>query len=811
MITRYGKGRVHDIKYSPDNSLLAISTTIGIWLHDANSGGVLALLTGHTKAVSVLAFSPDGDQLASGSDDSTIRLWDTTTYQHIRTFKANDLVGAIAFSPDGRSLANGFGDGIQLWNLQTGQPICSIDHNRSTIADLVFSPDGKSLASAGIDDNIQLWDAKTGERKFTFDESKRGHRTALGYFISGPRVAFSPDGKSLASTAADHNQFENKKVKVWNTQTGKLHATLEQDRRGSNTPFTTVQFSKDGQTVICGSQDGTLRHWNPKTGENVKPFGDAENGKYTLLPISPNNTTLVRKTEDDNFELWDIETGEVLITLKGFGHAIPPLNVSLVDKQAGVFKLQNKPTDLWEIISPKFAASIRGTSDQMTVPAVAYSSNSATLVGKRSETVTLWDTNTNEQRGTFKEDYGDFTAHAFSPDGRILAVATRWGHTIRLWNVMTAEQELTLKGHAEHIRSIAFSPDGGMIASAETLNEGESVIRTWNAKTGENLKKIANLINPQDGRRQPISAVVYSPDGKALASMDASGQIQLWDVDTGKYIATFTSFSQEMHYYVENAAFLFSPDGSKLIGFIENSNIYVWDVKNRKHEDTLKGHMGSVLSLAYSEDGTTLLSGSADGTVLEWQMQTKPITRLKIAPLYVESPPIGRKLTFNVNTVDAEDVTGYKFTCKYDSDALRYMQPTDGNNLNTTTQVAEKNTMLVTGNVIDNGTIATLTFEVIEPENVTLTITNVLLTHKDGKETRPVESHAWVIKPELILEDANRDWQVNAADLEFISSRLGQTGKGNSADINGDGIVDIADLVLVRKALYGTDIDSETE
>ena len=84
----------------------------------------------------------------------------------------------------------------------------------------------------------------------------------------------------------------------------------------------------------------------------------------------------------------------------------------------------------------------------------------------------------------------------------------------------------------------------------------------------------------------------------------------------------------------------------------------------------------------------------------------------------------------------------------------------------------------------------------------------MLLIHKDGKESRPVESHAWVIKPELILEDANRDWQVNAADLEFVSSRLGQTGKGNSADINGDGIVDIADLVLVRKALYG--ITTET-
>ena len=800
-IARYGQGRLKDIKYFPDNSLLAVSSSIGIWLYDTDSGNVLTLLKGHTKNASVLAFSPDGDLLACGGNDATIRLWDTTTFQPIRTLKTNGFVAAMAFSPNEKTLATGSSKSIQMWSVRTWQPIFNTSQSNSTLADLVFSPDGTSLASASIDDNIKLWDAKTGQLKFNFDEETGGYMTAGGYSPRGPMVAFSPDGNSLASTAADHNQFENKKVKVWNTQTGKLHATLEQDRRGSNTPFTTVQFSKDGQTVICGSQDGTLRHWNPKTGENVKPFGDAENGKYTLLPISPNNTTLVRKTEDDNFELWDIETGEVLITLKGFGHAIPPLNVSLVDKQAGVFKLQNKPTDLWEIISPKFAASIRGTSDQMTVPAVAYSSNSATLVGKRSETVTLWDTNTNEQRGTFKEDYGDFVAHAFSPDGRILAVATRWGHTIRLWNVLTGEQELTLQGHAERITSITFSPDGATIASAEVLNESEYVIRIWDAKTGENLNTIANVIHHVNGQRLPIRDVAFTPDGKTLASIDVRCEIQFWDVETGKHKSTISADCQN---WVESTSLVFSPDGTTVISVVDHKKIYIWDVKTGRLQDTFIGHTGSVVSLTYSADGTRLMSGSKDGTVLLWKMQSSPTTRLKITPLSLESPPIGRKLTFNVNMIDAENVNTYKFTCKYDSDALRYMQPTDGNNLNTTTQAAGKNTVLVTGNVIDNGTIATLTFEVKEPENVTLTITDVLLTHKDGKETRPVESHAWIIKPELILEDANRDWQVNAADLEFISSRLGQTGKGNSADINGDGIVDIADLVLVRKALYGT-------
>ena len=808
-IARYGKGRINDIKYSPDNSLLAVSTTIGIWLHEANSGEILALLKGHTEATTVIAFSPDGDLLASGSDDASICLWDTTTYQQIRTLKTSGIVTAIAFSPNGKSLAAGKGKSIQMWHVRNLQPIFNISQGTSTVADLEFSPDGTSLASISVDDSIKLWDAKTGQLKINFDEETGGYMTAGRYIPRGPMVAFSPDGKSLASTAVDHNRFADKKIKVWDTQTGELQATLEQDRRGFPHPFTAIQFSNDGKTVICCKSDGTLQHWNPKTDEIVNPFGEAEYGKYTLLPISPKNKTFVRLTKDDKFELWDVETGDVITTLTGFEHAIPPLHLTVVDKQTGVPKLQDKPTDLWKIISPQFRVPIRSIDDRIRVPAVAFSPHSATLVEKNSETVTLWDTNTSEQRGTFKEEYGDFITHAFSPDGRILAVVTRWGHTIRLWNVLTGEQELTLNGHAEHIRSIAFSPDGAMIASAETLKEDEYVIRIWDAKTGENLKTIANLMNPQRGRRLPVCAVAFSPDGKTIVSIDASAKIQLWDVDTGKHIATFTSFSQIMPYYSENGPLLFSPDHSKLVCSPGNSDIYVWDVENRKYEDTLKGHLDSVVSLAYSEDGTTLLSGSKDGTALKWQMQTTPTTRLAITPLSVESPPIGRKLTFYVKLIDAQNVTAYKFTCKHDSDALRYIPPTESSSLNTTTQVAAKNTILVTGNasedsVIDDGTIATLTFEVKEPADITLTITDGLLTHKDEKQTRPVETHAWVIKPELIPEDANRDWQVNAADLEFVSSRLGQTGKGNSADINGDGIVDIADLVLVRKALYGT-------
>ena len=92
-----------------------------------------------------------------------------------------------------------------------------------------------------------------------------------------------------------------------------------------------------------------------------------------------------------------------------------------------------------------------------------------------------------------------------------------------------------------------------------------------------------------------------------------------------------------------------------------------------------------------------------------------------------------------------------------------------------------------------------------------MTITDAHLTHNDGERSYPVVGRAWIFKPQRIPEDVNGDWQLDAADLEFVSSRLGQKGKDNPADVNKDGIVDIVDLVLIRNTLYGVPIESDIE
>ncbi|MDE0087466.1 MAG: WD40 repeat domain-containing protein [Candidatus Poribacteria bacterium] len=150
---RLGKGEITNVAYSPDGNSIAVATHIGIWLYDAQNYQELSLLTGHTRSIFSLAFSPDGQTLASGSRDKTIRLWDVRTGEHKKTFRGHTwFVLSIDFSPDGQTLANGSSDGtIHLWDVRTGKHKQTLQGHTDWLRSEDFSPDGQTQAS-GSDD-----------------------------------------------------------------------------------------------------------------------------------------------------------------------------------------------------------------------------------------------------------------------------------------------------------------------------------------------------------------------------------------------------------------------------------------------------------------------------------------------------------------------------------------------------------------------------------------------------------------------------------------------------------------------------------
>jgi WD40 repeat protein len=213
----------------------------------------LQKLEGHNGGVYAVAFSHDGQLLASASGDKTVRLWNPATGEQVQQFEGHsDGVSAVAFSHDGQLLASAsnHAETVRLWNPATGEQVQQLEGHSDGVSAVAFSHDGQLLASVSGDKTVRLWNPATGEQV----QQLEGHSD----WVSA--VAFSYDGQLLASASDD------KTVRLWNPATGEQVQQLK-DHSGA---IYAVAFSHDGQLLASASGDKTVRLWNPATGEEVE-------------------------------------------------------------------------------------------------------------------------------------------------------------------------------------------------------------------------------------------------------------------------------------------------------------------------------------------------------------------------------------------------------------------------------------------------------------------------------------------------------------------------------------------------------------
>jgi WD40 repeat protein len=215
-------GGVLAIVFSPDGQLLATGNAnceVHLWrVNDCPRGSAkgdrqrLFTLQGHTGWVRTIAFSPDGQTLASVSEDGTVKLWNLADGECQSTLcESTDSVYGVAFSPDGRLLASGGNDcTIRIWSVVNSNRLQDLQGHTGGVLSVNFSPDGKHLASSGFDNTIRIWDLQTGECLQTIT----AHNNWVG------SVQFSPDGKRLASASCDRT------VRIWRLADGKCLCVL---------------------------------------------------------------------------------------------------------------------------------------------------------------------------------------------------------------------------------------------------------------------------------------------------------------------------------------------------------------------------------------------------------------------------------------------------------------------------------------------------------------------------------------------------------------------------------------------------------
>ncbi|BAZ25445.1 protein kinase [Kalymmatonema gypsitolerans NIES-4073] len=285
---------VNSIAISPDGNILASghdNKTIKLW--DLNSKKQAYTFAGHCQAVKSVAFSPDGKILATASDDKTIKLWNVNTLEEIRTlFAHTHAVRSVAFSPDGELLASGSWDKtVKLWDIKTGEEICTVTGHQLQVSAVAFSPDGQLLASASFDRTIRLW--SKGELKnrpyYTFLGTLSGHAWAV------LTVAFSPNGKVVV-TGSDDNT-----IKLWEVNTGQVIGTLS----AHSWSVVTLAFSADGETLISGSKDKIVKLWNVSTKQEVATLSGHVDSVSTVA-ISPDAQLIASGSRDKTIKLWEL-------------------------------------------------------------------------------------------------------------------------------------------------------------------------------------------------------------------------------------------------------------------------------------------------------------------------------------------------------------------------------------------------------------------------------------------------------------------------------------------------------------------------
>ena len=609
-------GWIEAVAISPDGRTIVTKQDFSLRIRDAATGKELRKIE-LERAMSysvngVRAFTPDGKAIAVTSQGKVIHLIDFESGKMIREFSNDNpestlssgfhTVLGIALSQDGKLMASGgFCNDkgnyfARLWDVETGKELRRFMHGKTSygIESLAFSRDGKMLVTGAHDARVRLFDVESGKELRTFPNDGRSR-------MSGGCVAFSPDGKTVAAA--------RESLRLYDVTTGEERLRI--DRRASH-----LQFTDGGKTLTCAVA-GTIARWDAITGKSMTPEGGDSIVEQIL--VTADGSRVITRGQNGDAHIWDGANGKHLREFRAtYPHgmamsldgrylvwSVTDEKVKFTDPRSPDTIYDGNRLRLYDIAANKPVDRFPGFKGDANDLTFTDAGKRLVTVDHRDGMVRVWNVETGKEERSFqavpeaeKNQSNGASRTMLSADGKTLAVAyhpnnggggglaPRLGapHLVRLWDVATGKEQHTLQGHRHYVLDMAFSPDGRFLVTAGEKAHADKLIDqvfVWETATG---KRVAAW---PDGLPIGASAVAFSGDGRFLATAQPEGAIQIWETAT-------------------------------------------WTVQNE-----FKGHRDRATALTFAPSGQ-LLSGSADTTVLAWDLRPSRNTTGSMETAWIE-------------------------------------------------------------------------------------------------------------------------------------------------------------------------------